>query len=131
MGGDARSSENLFRFGDKDGKGQEVLLQHPLGVAVSADGRSVFVTDSYNHKLKALSLESGQARGHARAPSPLSLCSPSSRADYSHSFASIHPPPRSQRLPDWAGRASRTARAPPRRSPSQGASPWLRTVRCQ
>lgn len=54
------------RFGDKDGRGQEVLLQHPLGVAVSADGGPVFVADSYNHKLKALNVETGEARARPR-----------------------------------------------------------------
>jgi len=31
-GGDALFAENLFRFGDKDGKFSQILLQHPLGV---------------------------------------------------------------------------------------------------
>ncbi|HBN08051.1 MAG TPA: hypothetical protein DD435_05180 [Cyanobacteria bacterium UBA8530] len=44
--------EGLFTFGDKDGRGEEVRLQHPLGVAF---GRGMlFIADTYNHKVKIL-----------------------------------------------------------------------------
>lgn len=52
-GGDAFIAENLFRFGDNDGAGSEVLLQHPLGVFCSKDGQ-IYIADSYNHKIKKL-----------------------------------------------------------------------------
>lgn len=55
VGGDPLFSDNLFRFGDVDGVGSNALLQHPLGVAVLADGR-VAVADSYNHKVRAVVL---------------------------------------------------------------------------
>ncbi len=42
----------LFEFGDVDGTGNQVRLQHPLGLAVG-DG-VVYVADSYNHKIKRL-----------------------------------------------------------------------------
>lgn len=42
------------RFGDTDGFGSEVLLQHPLAVTSSADGTTVYIADSYNHRIKAL-----------------------------------------------------------------------------
>lgn len=42
----------LFTFGDVDGRGSRVRLQHPLGVAY-ADGR-IYVADSYNHKVKVI-----------------------------------------------------------------------------
>lgn len=42
----------LFEFGDADGAGDAVRLQHPLGVAC-LDGR-VYVADTYNHKVKVL-----------------------------------------------------------------------------
>jgi DNA-binding beta-propeller fold protein YncE len=42
----------LFDFGDRDGSGQAVRLQHPLGVAVQ-DGR-IYIADTYNHKIKVL-----------------------------------------------------------------------------
>jgi hypothetical protein len=44
--------EGLFDFGDKDGQGSEVRLQHPLGVAYH-DGY-VFVADTYNNKIKRI-----------------------------------------------------------------------------
>jgi DNA-binding beta-propeller fold protein YncE len=61
-GGDALYADNLFRFGDADGAGTQVRLQHPLAVAASPDGSTVYFADSYNHKLKALSLPSGAVR---------------------------------------------------------------------
>ncbi|HXG12556.1 MAG TPA: thioredoxin-like domain-containing protein [Gemmataceae bacterium] len=42
----------LFDFGDQDGVGADVCLQHPLGVTL-ADGL-LYVADSYNHKIKRL-----------------------------------------------------------------------------
>jgi len=42
----------LFDFGDVDGIGRAVRLQHPLGVAW-ADG-ALFIADTYNGKLKRL-----------------------------------------------------------------------------
>jgi DNA-binding beta-propeller fold protein YncE len=43
---------DLFEFGDKDGVGDAVRLQHPLAVAVH-DG-AVYIADTYNHKIKKL-----------------------------------------------------------------------------
>lgn len=43
---------NLFDFGDKDGSGNSVRLQHPLGLARWND--KVLVADTYNHKIKVL-----------------------------------------------------------------------------
>ena len=42
----------LFDFGDVDGSGSVVRLQHPLGV-VFADGL-LYVADTYNHKIKVI-----------------------------------------------------------------------------
>ena len=42
--------QNLFAYGDVDGKGIDAKLQHPLGVAVQ-DESTVIVADSYNHKV--------------------------------------------------------------------------------
>jgi DNA-binding beta-propeller fold protein YncE len=47
--------EGLFEFGDVDGRGPEVRLQHALGVAF-ADGK-LYVADTYNSKLKVLDPE--------------------------------------------------------------------------
>ncbi len=43
----------LFDFGDKDGEGDEVRMQHQQGVALHASGR-LLVADSYNDALKWL-----------------------------------------------------------------------------
>ncbi len=43
---------DLFQFGDRDGKGDDVRLQHPLGVALY-DGK-ILIADTYNHKIKQL-----------------------------------------------------------------------------
>jgi DNA-binding beta-propeller fold protein YncE len=42
--------EDLFVFGDQDGEGRAVRLQHPLGIT-ARDG-VLFIADSYNHKIK-------------------------------------------------------------------------------
>ncbi len=44
--------EGLFEFGDKNGKGKEVRLQHALGVAY-LDGK-LYVADTYNSKIKII-----------------------------------------------------------------------------
>lgn len=53
-GGQVRTlvGEGLFEFGDRDGTGPEVRLQHPLGLALGED--VLYVADSYNHKVKQL-----------------------------------------------------------------------------
>ena len=43
---------DLFEFGDQDGQGTDVRLQHPLGVAYH-DGL-LYVADTYNHKIKQI-----------------------------------------------------------------------------
>lgn len=47
--------EGLFSFGDKDGQGKEVLLQHPLGIVAHKD--ELLIADSYNHKIKSLAIQ--------------------------------------------------------------------------
>ena len=49
---------DLFEFGDVDGKGDAVRLQHPLGLAIH-DGR-VAIADTYNHKIKLLDPATGK-----------------------------------------------------------------------
>jgi DNA-binding beta-propeller fold protein YncE len=55
----------LFTFGDRDGAGQNVKLQHPQGVAASR-GR-IFIADTYNHKIKQFDATSGQVQTLAGA----------------------------------------------------------------
>ncbi len=43
----------LFDFGDADGAGDAVLLQHALGVTVADDG-TLYVADTYNNKIKRI-----------------------------------------------------------------------------
>ena len=45
------SLQNLFAFGDQDGKARNAKLQHPLGVAWDKKRKKLFVADSYNHKV--------------------------------------------------------------------------------
>ncbi|XP_061611485.1 NHL repeat-containing protein 2 isoform X1 [Phyllopteryx taeniolatus] len=47
-------NQNLFAFGDVDGKGVDAKLQHPLGVAWSPQQNLLYVADSYNHKIKVV-----------------------------------------------------------------------------
>jgi DNA-binding beta-propeller fold protein YncE len=46
---------DLYIFGDADGEGADVRLQHPLGVAMW-NGK-VLIADTYNHKIKLLDAE--------------------------------------------------------------------------
>ena len=52
--------QGLFEFGDVDGVGGAVRLQHPTGLTF-ADGL-VYLADSYNHKLKTLDPTTGEVR---------------------------------------------------------------------
>ena len=52
------SYARLFTFGDRDGPREQVLLQHPLGVAY-LDGY-LYVADTYNNKIKRVHPESGE-----------------------------------------------------------------------
>ena len=44
---------DLYEFGDQDGIGDNVRLQHPLGLAIW-NGK-ILIADTYNHKIKVLS----------------------------------------------------------------------------
>ncbi|HJP92049.1 MAG TPA: thioredoxin-like domain-containing protein [Pyrinomonadaceae bacterium] len=43
---------DLFEFGDVDGTGDDVRLQHPLGLISAGD--KLLIADTYNHKIKQL-----------------------------------------------------------------------------
>ncbi len=46
------NEKDLFSFGDVDGCGFNAKLQHPLGVHYCAHTKTLYVTDSFNHKIK-------------------------------------------------------------------------------
>jgi sugar lactone lactonase YvrE len=54
----------LFEFGDQDGAGVDVRLQHPTGLAASEGDQdeppTIYIADTYNHKIKSLDPTSGQ-----------------------------------------------------------------------
>ncbi|MBN1679299.1 MAG: redoxin domain-containing protein [Anaerolineae bacterium] len=50
----------LFDFGDQDGVGDEVLLQHALGITLADDGY-LYVADTYNNKIKRIDPESRES----------------------------------------------------------------------
>ena len=50
----------LFRFGDRDGAREDVLLQHALGVCFWEG--SLYVADTYNNKIKVVSAATGETR---------------------------------------------------------------------
>ncbi|KAG8549772.1 hypothetical protein GDO81_019793 [Engystomops pustulosus] len=52
--GGERDPMNLFAFGDVDGTGINAKLQHPLGVSWDQTSGSLYVADSYNHKIKTV-----------------------------------------------------------------------------
>ena len=51
--------QGLFDFGDLDGPFSTARLQHVLGIA-ALDGDTIFIADTYNHKLKKLRLGPGR-----------------------------------------------------------------------
>ena len=50
----------LFAFGDHDGSGRAVRLQHPLGITI--DDGTLYVADTYNNKIKAVNLAKKSVR---------------------------------------------------------------------
>ncbi len=54
---------DLFEFGDVDGVGDDVRLQHPIGIA-HLDG-ALYVADTYNHKIKRVIPEERSAEAIA------------------------------------------------------------------
>ncbi|MCC6409125.1 MAG: redoxin domain-containing protein [Planctomycetes bacterium] len=61
-GGDT-NPQNLFVFGDQDGRGLGKRFQHPLGLAFDQD--VLYVADTFNHKIKWIDLRSGHVTSFA------------------------------------------------------------------
>ena len=59
---------DLFEFGDVDGVGDDVRLQHPLGV-VDHDGK-VLIADTYNHRIKELDPQKRTVKSFAGTGKP-------------------------------------------------------------
>ena len=59
---------DLFEFGDRDGRGDDVRLQHPLGIAASGD--RLFIADTYNHRIKVLDPASRKVKAFAGSGKP-------------------------------------------------------------
>ncbi len=51
--------KGLFDFGDEDGQGGHVRLQHDYGVTAGPDGR-LYVADTYNNKIKRIDPVTGR-----------------------------------------------------------------------
>lgn len=54
----AGSDSDLFTFGDEDGSGGDVRLQHPLGI--TAYGDDLIIADTYNSKIKLVDPATGE-----------------------------------------------------------------------
>ena len=59
---------DLFEFGDRDGRGDDVRFQHPLGIACH-DGQ-LYVADTYNHKIKVVNPVTREVRMFAGGGEP-------------------------------------------------------------
>ena len=71
---------DLFEFGDKDGSGDDVRLQHPLGVAWAAG--SLYIADTYNHKIKRLDPKTLRVTTFAGTGEPGMADGPASQARF-------------------------------------------------
>jgi len=56
MVGATSEPRDLFAFGDEDGSGFNARLQHPAGVHYSAIDQTLYIADTYNHRLKKIDL---------------------------------------------------------------------------
>ena len=52
--------KGLFEFGDVDGAGTEARLQHPLGLYLDEARNCLWISDTYNSKIKAMALSSNK-----------------------------------------------------------------------
>jgi thiol-disulfide isomerase/thioredoxin len=59
---------DLFDFGDEDGLGNDVRLQHPLGLARWND--KLLIADTYNHKIKVLDPSARSVKSFAGTGKP-------------------------------------------------------------
>ena len=64
----------LFDFGDIDGQGEAVRLQHPLAITGGDD--ALYVADTFNHKIKRLELGESVTVRTLCGGDPAELCEP-------------------------------------------------------
>jgi hypothetical protein len=72
--------KHLFTFGDEDGHGDDVRLQHPLGIE-ALDG-IVYITDTYNNKIKRIYPDERRAESFLGTGEPGHVDGPASRAAF-------------------------------------------------
>lgn len=69
LGSDGRIStivgQGLFDFGDIDGTGKKVRLQHPLGIVYNPEDKLLYVADTYNSKIKVINPETKESRTYS------------------------------------------------------------------
>lgn len=75
--------QGLFDFGDVDGMGGMVRLQHPAGLAFADN--LVYIADTYNHKIKTLDPTTGQVQTFIGTGQP-------GQADGPFNQATLHEP---------------------------------------
>ena len=54
--------QGLYEFGDRDGPVRNVQMQHPMAIVADPSSSLLWIADSYNSKIKALSLRSHEVR---------------------------------------------------------------------
>jgi DNA-binding beta-propeller fold protein YncE len=57
--------QGLFDFGDIDGKGSRVRLQHPLGIVYNPEDKLLYVADTYNNKIKVIDPEARESKTYS------------------------------------------------------------------
>jgi DNA-binding beta-propeller fold protein YncE len=72
--------QDLFTFGDRDGTGDEVRLQHPLGIDL--DAGSLYITDTYNNKIKRINPDTRRATSLLGSGKPGHVDGPADTAEF-------------------------------------------------
>ena len=54
--------QGLFVFGDTDGKGKQVRLQHPLGITINKETGELYIADSFNNQIKKIDIKDQEAK---------------------------------------------------------------------
>lgn len=57
--------QGLFEFGDIDGKGEKVRLQHPIGIVYNPADNLLYVADTYNNKIKVVNPQTKESNTYS------------------------------------------------------------------